>query len=69
MAGLIIEGMAVRVSSPVLVGRAAESERMRAALETRASGRSRALLIAGEAGVGKTRLVPSSRSWRASRGR
>ena len=57
MVGLIIEGMAVRVSSPVLVGRVAESERMRAALDDARSGRSRALLVAGEAGVGKTRLV------------
>ena len=57
MVGLIIEGMAVRVSSPVLVGRVAESERMRAALDDARSGRSRALLVAGEAGVGKTPLV------------
>ena len=57
MVGLIIEGMAVRVSSPVLVGRVAESERMRAALDDARNGRSRALLVAGEAGVGKTRLV------------
>ena len=57
MVGVIIEDMAVRVSSPVLVGRAAESERLQWALQDARVGRSRAVLVSGEAGVGKTRLV------------
>ena len=57
MTGLIIDGMAVRVSSPVLIGRSDELGRLRAALEVAQEGRSSAMLVAGEAGVGKTRLV------------
>jgi ATP/maltotriose-dependent transcriptional regulator MalT len=49
--------MAVRVSSPVLIGRSDELERLRAALQLAHDGRSSATLVAGEAGVGKTRLV------------
>ena len=56
-AGPIIDGMAVRVSSPVLIGRSGELGRLEAALGTARGGRSSAVLIAGEAGVGKTRLV------------
>jgi len=60
--------MSSRVSSPVLVGRSVELDRLLAALR-RASGtassgdvgadglRSSAILLGGEAGVGKTRLV------------
>ena len=54
---VIIEDMASRVSSPVLIGRSGELERLRAALARAREGRSGAILIAGEAGVGKTRLV------------
>jgi DNA-binding NarL/FixJ family response regulator/tetratricopeptide (TPR) repeat protein len=57
MTGLIIDDMAVRASSPVLIGRSGEFGRLRAALELARDGRSSAILIAGEAGVGKTRLV------------
>jgi DNA-binding CsgD family transcriptional regulator/tetratricopeptide (TPR) repeat protein len=57
MIGLIIDGVAVRVSSPVLIGRSSELERLRAALQLAVEGRSSATLIAGEAGVGKTRLT------------
>jgi len=57
MVSLIIEDMAVRVSSPVLIGRSSEFERLRAALAVAREGRTSAVLIAGEAGVGKTRLV------------
>jgi DNA-binding CsgD family transcriptional regulator len=53
----IIDGMAVRVSSPVLIGRSSELERLEAALQFVRAGQSRTVLIAGEAGVGKTRLV------------
>ena len=57
MTDLIIDTMAVRVSSPVLIGRSAELGRLRAALQAAHEGRSSATLLAGEAGVGKTRLV------------
>jgi DNA-binding CsgD family transcriptional regulator len=49
--------MAVRVTSPVLIGRSAEVGRLRLALRAAAEGEGRSVLIAGEAGVGKTRLV------------
>src|SRR5829696_7426332 len=46
-----------RVSSPVLVGRDAEVAQLRAALERAAAGQPAIVVVAGEAGVGKTRLV------------
>ena len=49
--------MAARVSSPILIGRSAEFVRLRAAFELAVDGQSGATLVAGEAGVGKTRLV------------
>ena len=55
--GVIIADMAVRVSSPVLIGRSAEVGRLRLALRAAAEGEGRSVLIAGEAGVGKTRLI------------
>jgi ATP/maltotriose-dependent transcriptional regulator MalT len=56
MTDAIIGDMAVRVSSPILIGRARELERLRAALDALGEG-SATTVIAGEAGVGKTRLV------------
>jgi DNA-binding CsgD family transcriptional regulator/tetratricopeptide (TPR) repeat protein len=53
----MIVGVARRVSSPVLVGRDAEAAQLRAALEQAAAGRPAIVVVAGEAGVGKTRLV------------
>jgi len=55
--GLIIDRMAVRVSSPVLIGRADELDRLRELVAGIRSGTSRSVAVAGEAGVGKTRLV------------
>ncbi|HEY7132264.1 MAG TPA: AAA family ATPase, partial [Candidatus Limnocylindrales bacterium] len=49
--------MASRVSSPVLIGRARELDRLAATLGVAAEGRSNAVVVAGEAGIGKTRLV------------
>src|SRR6476646_1336393 len=57
MTGVIIDPMAVRVSSPVLIGRSGEIGRLRASLQAAHEGRSSATLLAGEAGVGKTRVV------------
>jgi predicted ATPase len=50
-------GVVSRVSSPVFVGRRSELDRVAAILEDAVGGRSGLLLVAGEAGVGKTRLV------------
>src|SRR5690348_10733341 len=55
--GLIIDRMVVRVSSPVLIGRADELDRLRELVAGIRSGTSRSVAVAGEAGVGKTRLV------------
>lgn len=49
--------MSRRGASPVLVGRAAEMDALEAALETVRQGEPAAVLIGGEAGMGKTRLI------------
>ena len=59
MTGTIIVDVPSRVSSPVLVGRSAEVGQLHAARRSAMDGHSGAVLIAGEAGVGKTRLVSS----------
>ena len=46
-----------RVSSPAFVGRVHEIARLRVALEQARSGTAAGVVVAGEAGVGKTRLV------------
>jgi DNA-binding NarL/FixJ family response regulator len=48
--------VAERLASPVLIGRRAELERLTAALAA-AGGGAPVLLVAGDAGVGKTRLI------------
>jgi predicted ATPase len=53
----MIVGVVRRVSSPVLVGRDAEVVQLRGTLERAASGEPAIVVVAGEAGVGKTRLV------------
>ena len=50
-------GVALRVSSPVLVGRSAEAAQLWAAFERAREGSPATVVVAGEAGVGKTRLV------------
>jgi hypothetical protein len=50
-------GVALRVSSPMLVGRAAEAAQLWAAFERAQAGSPATVVLAGEAGVGKTRLV------------
>jgi DNA-binding CsgD family transcriptional regulator len=49
--------MAGVVWSPQFIGRRDELERLEAGLASAAGGRARAFLVAGEAGVGKTRLL------------
>src|SRR5690242_20468984 len=46
-----------RANSPAFVGRAEELATLRAALDQAAVGRTSAVLVVGEAGVGKSRLV------------
>jgi DNA-binding CsgD family transcriptional regulator/tetratricopeptide (TPR) repeat protein len=53
----IIGGMSGRLVSPTVVGRDAELAVIAAALDAGRAGRAGTLLLAGEAGVGKSRLV------------
>ena len=46
-----------RQSSPEIVGRSTEMDLLGRALDRAAEGRGGAILISGEAGVGKTRLL------------
>jgi predicted ATPase len=55
----MIVGVVRRVSSPVLVGRDAEMVWLRGALERAGTGEPAIVVVAGEAGVGKTRWSPS----------
>jgi len=52
-----MQSVASRVSSPAFIGRAAPLERLRAAAARAAAGESTAVVVGGEAGVGKTRLL------------
>ena len=52
-----IGGMATRVSSPILIDREAELRTLIAAWDAAATGRPSTVLIGGEAGIGKSRLV------------
>jgi DNA-binding CsgD family transcriptional regulator len=60
--------MATRVSSPVVVGRDAELHVIESALDRAAGGETVHLLVAGEAGVGKTRLTSEAARLAADRG-
>jgi ATP/maltotriose-dependent transcriptional regulator MalT len=53
----MIGAVAQRMSSPVLVGRDGEVARLREALGRASAGAPAVVVVAGEAGVGKTRLV------------
>jgi len=60
--------VAPRVSSPVHVGRVQELAELRAAVERARSGSPAAVVVAGEAGVGKTRLLGELRRHAAEQG-
>ena len=60
--------MGLRLTSPVLVGRREELGRLAWAAEVGVSGESAVVLVAGEAGVGKTRLVGELAARAAERG-
>jgi predicted ATPase len=55
--GGILEGMSIRTSSPVLVGRAEQLAALDAALQRAAGGAPATVLVGGEAGIGKSRLI------------
>jgi DNA-binding CsgD family transcriptional regulator/tetratricopeptide (TPR) repeat protein len=59
MRGLVCDHLSVsgRVSSPVFVGRAAEVAQLEMTLRQVVAGASATVVVSGEAGVGKTRLV------------
>ncbi len=58
----MIGGMVRRMSSPVLIGRAEVLAQLDAALVAAQAGEPRHVVIGGEAGVGKTRLLTESRA-------
>jgi DNA-binding CsgD family transcriptional regulator/tetratricopeptide (TPR) repeat protein len=60
--------MPSRVSSPNFVGRVDERRRLRAAFDAATAGNPSVILIGGEAGVGKTRLVGVAAEEVAARG-
>src|SRR5262245_49053710 len=53
----IMVGMPRRVSSPVFVGRADELSTLESALDRAANGTPAFVFVAGESGVGKSRLI------------
>ena len=52
-----------RVSSPILIGRAEQMSALHRGFESAARGEARGILVGGEAGVGKSRLVAEFLSW------
>jgi predicted ATPase len=52
-----MERVATRVSSPLFIGRQAELDTLGRALDAAAGGSASTVLIGGDAGIGKTRLV------------
>jgi len=54
--------MTARISSPYFVGRGQELQRLHAVLEGAAAGTVRTVLVGGEAGVGKTRMLAEFRA-------
>ena len=64
----ILGFMATRVSSPVVVGRDAEIRSLENALDRAAAGETVHLLVAGEAGLGKTRLTSEAARLAGDRG-
>jgi DNA-binding SARP family transcriptional activator len=58
----------VRVAGPPLVGRAAERARLAEVWRAAEAGAAQLVLVTGEAGIGKTRLVEEFRGWCGRRG-
>ena len=59
--------MTARVSSPLFIGRAAELDQLDRALARAASGTPSIILVGGEAGIGKSRLVAEAVAGTAGR--
>jgi DNA-binding CsgD family transcriptional regulator len=55
--------VATRVSSPLFIGRQAELATLTAALDRAAAGTASTVLIGGDAGIGKSRLVAEVSAW------
>lgn len=66
--GRDVGGRAGRTVGPPLIGRAAERARLASLWRTAEQGRAQFVLIGGEPGIGKPRLVEEFRSWCAQRG-
>jgi predicted ATPase len=66
--GAIMPTMGLRASSPVLVGRRDELDRLVGAADVVVSGEPGVVLVAGEAGVGKSRLLDELATRAAHRG-
>jgi ATP/maltotriose-dependent transcriptional regulator MalT len=64
----IIESMSGRLVSPITVGRAVELTAIAAGLDAARDGDASTLLLAGEAGVGKSRLVEEAMRLASERG-
>ena len=64
----MIGSMVSRPSSPTLIGRDRERDELRAALDAAAAGTTTNLLLAGEAGIGKSRLVAEAVDLARARG-
>jgi DNA-binding CsgD family transcriptional regulator/tetratricopeptide (TPR) repeat protein len=60
--------MSARISSPVFVGRGEELQRLQTVLEGARSGAAGTVIVGGEAGVGKTRLLAELRAGAESAG-
>jgi DNA-binding SARP family transcriptional activator/TPR repeat protein len=63
-----VERQAGRVGGPPLVGRTSEWAHLTALWRAAESGRAQLVLVTGEPGIGKTRLIEDLRSWCAHRG-
>ena len=68
VAAPIIDAMSGRLVSPIVVGRAAELATIADALDATRDGTATTLLLAGEAGVGKSRLVGEAMRMASERG-
>ena len=64
----MIAAMARRISSPIIVGRTEELDALLAAAERGAAGDTETVVVRGEAGIGKSRLVLELGIEAASRG-
>ena len=67
-AGPIIPSVVQRVTSPVFIGREGEVDELHDAIGRAAAGIPATVLVGGEAGIGKTRLLGELSAWARKRG-